>query len=82
MKALAKDKRCTPGQLALAWVLAQGPHFVPIPGTRRVRNLDENLGALEVTLSPQELAAIDAVFPAGAIAGARYAQEMMRLVRG
>ena len=82
VKTLAKDKRCTPGQLALAWVLAQGPHIVPIPGTRRIRNLEENLGALEVALSPQELAAIDAVFPAGAIAGARYAEEMMRLVRG
>ena len=55
---------------------------MPIPGTRRSRNLDENLGALEVALSPQELAAIDAVFPTGAIAGARYAKEMMRLVRG
>jgi aryl-alcohol dehydrogenase-like predicted oxidoreductase len=82
VKALAKDKGCTAGQLALAWVLAQGPHIVPIPGTRRSRNLDENLGALEVSLSARELAAIDAVFPPGAIAGARYAEDMMRLVRG
>jgi aryl-alcohol dehydrogenase-like predicted oxidoreductase len=81
-KALAQDKGCTPAQLALAWVLAQGPHIVPIPGTRRVRNLDENLGALEVTLSARELAALDAVFPVSAVAGARYAEEMMRLVRG
>jgi aryl-alcohol dehydrogenase-like predicted oxidoreductase len=81
-KALAQDKGCTPAQLALAWVLAQGPHIVPIPGTRRVRNLDENLGALEVTLSARELAALDAVFPVSAVAGARYTEEMMRLVRG
>jgi aryl-alcohol dehydrogenase-like predicted oxidoreductase len=82
VKELAATKGCTPGQLALAWVLAQGPHIVPIPGTRRVRNLDENLGALEVTLSAGELAALDAVFPVSAVAGARYGEEMMRLVRG
>ena len=82
VKALAQEKGCTPGQLALAWVLAQGPQIVPIPGTRRIRNLDENLGALEVSLSPKELAAIEAVFPPSAVAGARYGEEMMRLVRG
>ena len=82
VKALAHEKGCTPGQLALAWVLAQGPQIVPIPGTRRIHNLDENLGALEVSLSPKELAAIEAVFPPSAVAGARYGEEMMRLVRG
>jgi aryl-alcohol dehydrogenase-like predicted oxidoreductase len=82
VQALAADKGCTPGQLALAWVLAQGEHIVPIPGTRRVRNLEENLGALEVHLEADELAALDAVFPAGATAGARYPEGMMRLVRG
>ncbi len=82
VRTLAKDKGCTPAQLALAWVLAQGEHIVPIPGTRRVRNLEENLGALEVALTPEELAAIDAVFPVSAIAGARYPEGMMRLVRG
>jgi aryl-alcohol dehydrogenase-like predicted oxidoreductase len=82
VKALAAAKDCTPAQLALAWVLAQGEHIVPIPGTRRVRNLEENLGALEVHLGVDELAAIDAVFPAGAVAGARYGEGMMRLVRG
>ena len=81
VQALAKDKRCTAGQLALAWVLAQGEHIVPIPGTRRVKNLEENLGALEVRLSAAELGAIDAVFPVSAVAGARYAENMMRLVR-
>jgi aryl-alcohol dehydrogenase-like predicted oxidoreductase len=82
VKRLAEDKGCTAGQLALAWVLAQSPHAVPIPGTRRIRNLDENLGALTVSLSPRELASLDTVFAAGAIAGARYPEAMMRYVRG
>ena len=82
VKALAEDKNCTAAQLALAWVLAQWQHMVPIPGTRRARNLDENLGALEVGLSSAELAEIDAVFPAAAIAGARYPEAMMRMLRG
>jgi len=82
VKQLANDKHCTPGQLALAWVLAQGEHIVPIPGTRRIRNLDENLGALEVKLSAAELEAIDEVFPANVAAGERYAETMMRLVGG
>jgi len=82
VKELAADKGCSAAQLALAWVLAQGEHIVPIPGTRRRRNLDENLGALEVRLSDEELVQIDAVFPAGASAGARYSEAMMRLVRG
>ncbi len=82
VKELAADKGCSAAQLALAWVLAQGEHIVPIPGTRRRRNLDENLGALEVRLSDEELLEIDAVFPAGASAGARYPEDMLRLVRG
>jgi aryl-alcohol dehydrogenase-like predicted oxidoreductase len=82
VKALAAAKGCSAAQLALAWVLAQGPHIVPIPGTRRLRNLEENLGALEVRLSAAELAQINAVFPAGVSAGARYPEGMMRLVRG
>jgi aryl-alcohol dehydrogenase-like predicted oxidoreductase len=82
VKALAAEKRCTAAQLALAWVLAQGPHIVPIPGTRRVDRLDENLGALDVRLSDADLREIEAVFPAGATAGARYPESMMRLVRG
>jgi aryl-alcohol dehydrogenase-like predicted oxidoreductase len=79
VKALARDKGCTAAQLALAWVLSRGEHIVPIPGTRRVRNLEENLGALEVRLDAAELAAIEAVFPAGATAGARYSEAMARL---
>jgi len=82
VKALADEKRCSPAQLALAWVLAQGPHIVPIPGTRRIRNLEENLGALEVRLEDADLEAIEAVFPAGTAAGARYTEAMMQLSRG
>ena len=82
VKELAADKGCSAAQLALAWVLAQGEHIVPIPGTRRLRNLDENLGALEVRLTDEELQEIDAVFPAGVSAGARYPEGMMQLVRG
>jgi aryl-alcohol dehydrogenase-like predicted oxidoreductase len=73
VRKLAADKGCTPGQLALAWVLAQGDDVAPIPGTKRVRYLEENVGALDVTLSAAELAAIDAAFPIDAAAGDRYA---------
>ena len=80
IQELAARKGCTPGQLALAWVLAQGEDVVPIPGTRRSQYLDENLGALDVALTPAELAEIRAVFPADAVAGARYPERMMNLV--
>jgi aryl-alcohol dehydrogenase-like predicted oxidoreductase len=73
VQALAKEKGCTPAQLALAWVLAQGQDIVPIPGTRRRSRLDENLGALDVTLDRNELASIERIFPPDAAAGARYA---------
>src|SRR5213076_2218288 len=69
---LARAKRCTPSQLALAWVLAQGKDIVPIPGTKRVRYLEENAAAAAITLSEAEREAIDAVFPKGAAAGERY----------
>jgi aryl-alcohol dehydrogenase-like predicted oxidoreductase len=70
---LARQKGCTPGQLALAWVMAQGGDVVPIPGTKRRKNLEENLGALDVRLTPNDLAGIEAVFPRDAVSGARYA---------
>jgi aryl-alcohol dehydrogenase-like predicted oxidoreductase len=82
VKALAAAKGCTPAQLALAWVLAQDPHIVPIPGTKRVKYLDDNLGALDVHLDKNDLAAIDAEFPRDAAAGARYVPQMMSLLRG
>ncbi|WP_349608338.1 MULTISPECIES: aldo/keto reductase [Cupriavidus] len=80
VRALAADKGCTPAQLALAWVLARGPQVVPIPGTRRVANLEDNLGALAVRLDARDLAGIAAVFPAGAAAGTRYAAQVMSLL--
>ncbi|PVG80683.1 aldo/keto reductase [Nocardioides gansuensis] len=70
--ALADAKGCTPGQLALAWVLAQGDDVVPIPGTKRVAYLEENVGALAVDLFAQDLAELDAAVPRGAVVGERY----------
>lgn len=80
VKKLAADKGCSPAQLALAWVLAQGEDVLAIPGTRRRSRLDENLGALDVRLSTTERAAIDAVFPPNAASGERYAGAMMQMV--
>ncbi|RAP59155.1 aldo/keto reductase [Oleiagrimonas sp. MCCC 1A03011] len=79
---LARDKNCAPAQLALAWVLAQGEHIVPIPGTKRIQYLDQNIGALDVALSAEELATVDAVFPHDAASGTRYPQAMMSLLHG
>jgi aryl-alcohol dehydrogenase-like predicted oxidoreductase len=72
IEALAAAKGCTPGQIALAWVLAQGEDVVVIPGTRRIDRLDENLGALDVALSTAEVAALSHAVPKGAAAGTRY----------
>jgi aryl-alcohol dehydrogenase-like predicted oxidoreductase len=73
VRQIAAEKGCTPGQLAIAWLLAQGDDVVPIPGTKRARYLDENLGALEVRLGPDDLARIEEVAPRGFSAGDRYA---------
>ena len=75
--AMAEAKGCTPAQLALAWVLAQGPDIVPIPGTKRRRYLEDNLGALAVELTDDDRARIDAILPPGAAQGARYPQASM-----
>ena len=72
VRALAAEKGCTPGQLALAWVLAQGDDVVPIPGTKRVRYLEENAGALDVELSATDLERLAAAVPRDAVVGARY----------
>lgn len=80
IEKIAKEKACKPSHLALAWVLAQGNDIVPIPGTKRRKYLEENVGALNVQLSAQDLARIDEVFPRDAIAGARYPEHMMHLV--
>ena len=77
VKAFADEIGCTPGQLALAWVLAQGDDIVPIPGTKRRKYLDENVGALAVRLSPAQLTALDLEFPFNAAAGERYPANMM-----
>jgi aryl-alcohol dehydrogenase-like predicted oxidoreductase len=80
IEELAAKKGCSSGQLALAWVLAQGDDVVPIPGTKRLRYLDENLGANQVSLTPEELRQIDAILPAGAASGERYHAQAMQAV--
>ncbi|MET0232659.1 MAG: aldo/keto reductase [Rhodanobacteraceae bacterium] len=77
--AIARERNCTPAQLALAWVLAQGERIVPIPGTKRRRYLDENIGALGVQLSAGELARIEKTFPRASVSGERYLPTMMAL---
>lgn len=80
VEELAAEKGCTPSQLALAWVLAQGETIVPIPGTKRRKYLEENAGALDVTLEARDLERIDEIMPRDAAAGARYPESMMKLV--
>ena len=82
VESLANDKHCTAAQLALAWVLARGEHVVPIPGTKRIATLEENIAALEVSLSAAELAEIEAIFPPNAATGARYTPTMMSALNG
>ena len=77
IEQLAQKKNCTASQLALAWVMAQGDHIFPIPGTKRIKYLEENAGALNVHLSADELKEIDAIAPKGAAAGLRYPEAMM-----
>jgi aryl-alcohol dehydrogenase-like predicted oxidoreductase len=80
VETIAKEKNCKPSQLALAWVLAQGTDLVPIPGTKRRRYLEENVAALDVTLSADDLRRLDDVMPRGVAAGLRYPDEMMKAV--
>ena len=82
IEQLAASKRCTPAQLALAWVLAQGEDLVPIPGTKSRTRLEENVRALDVKLSPGDLARLDAIAPKGATAGARYHEVAMKAIDG
>jgi aryl-alcohol dehydrogenase-like predicted oxidoreductase len=82
VKALAAKKSILPSQLALAWVLAQGEDIAPIPGTKRRKYLEENVGAVDVTFSAEELAMINALFPPDTAAGARYPEAMMKMVNG
>jgi aryl-alcohol dehydrogenase-like predicted oxidoreductase len=78
LRNLAAKKGCTPAQLALAWLLAQGEDIVPIPGTRRIKYLTENIGAVKVLLSEQELQGIDAALPPDMAVGQRYPDEGMK----
>jgi aryl-alcohol dehydrogenase-like predicted oxidoreductase len=80
VEQLAAAKGCTPSQLALAWVLAQGKDVVPIPGTKRAKYLDDNLAALQVRLAPEELAQIGALLPPGAASGDRYHAQAMKAI--
>jgi aryl-alcohol dehydrogenase-like predicted oxidoreductase len=80
LEQVAKQKRCTPSQLALAWLLAQGDDLVPIPGTKRVQYLEENVGALDVQLSAEDLRRIDEIAPQGVAAGSRYPEGGMATV--
>jgi aryl-alcohol dehydrogenase-like predicted oxidoreductase len=82
VEEIAKKKGCKPAQLALAWVLAQDKNIVPIPGTKRRKYLEENVSAIGVKLSEDDLRRIDEIFPTGAAAGLRYPEHMMSIVNG
>ena len=76
----AKIKGCTPAQIALAWVLVQGEDIVPIPGTKRIKYLEENAKAVDITLSSEEISKLSTAIPFGAAAGLRYPEQTMKAV--
>ena len=80
LEALANRKGCTASQLALAWVMAQGEYIFPIPGTKRIKYLEENIGSLNVKFTKEELAEIDFIAPKGVAAGLRYPEGGMKFV--
>ena len=80
VEEMARDKNCSPSQLALAWVLSRGEYIVPIPGTRHRKHLEENNAALGLTLTPEDLRRLEEAFPHGAAAGNRYPDSVMHLV--
>lgn len=80
VEEIAKEKKCTPAQLALAWVLAQGEDIVPIPGTKRRKYLEQNAAALDVELTEEDLKRIEEIAPRGVASGTRYPEEAMRAV--
>ena len=82
IEAMAKSKNCTPAQLALAWLLAQGDDIVPIPGTKKRARLEENASTVDVELTADDLAQIEAIAPQGVAAGMRYAEESMKALNG
>ncbi len=80
IKEMATEKGCTPAQLALAWVLAQGEDIVPIPGTEQRQHIKENVGALDVEITPEDLERLEEIAPKGAAAGERYSEAGMAAV--
>src|ERR1700693_5508672 len=80
VEEIAEEKGCKPAQLALAWVLAQDKNIVPIPGTKRRKYLEENVAAIDVKVTEEDLRRIDEIFPTGAAAGQRYPEQMMKIV--
>jgi aryl-alcohol dehydrogenase-like predicted oxidoreductase len=78
VEAIAKEKGCTPAQLVLAWLLAQGPDVIPIPGTKQIARLEENHGALSIRLTEADVDRVSAAIPIGAAAGTRYPEGGMR----
>ena len=82
VQEIAREKKCEPSQLALAWVLAQGDDIVPIPGTKRRKYIEENSASVDVKLTPDDLRRLDRIFPSGAAAGLRYSEQMMTLING
>jgi aryl-alcohol dehydrogenase-like predicted oxidoreductase len=82
VEEIAREKKCQPSQLALAWVLAQGDDIVPIPGTKRRKYLEENAVAVDLKLTAEDLRRLGEVFPSGAASGLRYPEHMMNLING
>jgi aryl-alcohol dehydrogenase-like predicted oxidoreductase len=82
IESMAREKACTPSQLALAWVIARGNNIFPIPGTKHVKYLEENVGALQVKLTPADMETIDSIAPKGVAAGLRYPESGMKVVNG
>jgi aryl-alcohol dehydrogenase-like predicted oxidoreductase len=80
LEEIAREKGCTPAQLALAWLLAQGEDIVPIPGTKRIKYLEENAAAVKIALSSEDLARIASAVPVEQVAGPRYSEPAMRRV--
>jgi aryl-alcohol dehydrogenase-like predicted oxidoreductase len=77
IRAMAEEKNCSPAQLAIAWVLAQGDDIITIPGSKRVKHLEENIGAEQVELNHDDLAIIEAMMPAGIVSGTRYPERFL-----
>lgn len=82
VKLLAGKKGCSPSQLSLAWVLHKGPHIFPIPGTKRVKYLEDNARAADISLTPAEIQEIDKIFPKAVVAGTRYSEGGMKIING